>query len=149
MARFLRTADGGLVNADRIVEIKGDQAIRDGYGAVKLGVGDYERLLAPIVAAAPGFVRLCRYTQNDGDEPWIERLPVVAWQVSQFQTYPVVPDHGQAIPMGEWRAIEALLLPDGRVIDPLGETFDSEDAWLRMLAKRQQVEPKAEALADG
>jgi hypothetical protein len=146
MTRFLRTADGGLVNAEHIVRIERGGAILDDHDETfvkldKRDSNDLDRLLSPVVAAAPGFVRLRYYDHGDGDQPWIERMPIVAWLVDQFQAYPVVAgdvDDGQG-------SKEAILLADGQVTEPYGERFDSEEAWRAGMDKRIRSRTPVEA----
>jgi hypothetical protein len=90
------------------------------------------RALAPIVPATPGFVCLRYYDFNDGEEPFYERLPIVAWRVAQRKTYPVVPNDEYVCPITR----EAVLLSDGRVVEMAGDIFDNEEAWRSAIRER-------------
>jgi hypothetical protein len=139
MTRFLRTEGGGQVNADRIDRIDRGRAILADGTSVKLVDDDVdlEDILAPVVASAPGYVRL-RAWPEEGLPLLTERLPIVAWRLTRFMTWPVVPadnaDDGQ----------HAVLLPDGRVIVPFGDTFDNEEAW-RSARERMIAPAEAES----
>lgn len=148
MPRFLRTDDDNvLVNADRIDRIVQSRATLSDGTSVMLANGDddLERLLAPVVAAAPGYVRL-RYHSGMlelGVPAQVERMPVVAWQITEDAAYPIVPGNEIGRP---YFIREAVLLPDGRVVEVFEETFDDEKAWLAKLEQlaafnRKLVEP--------
>jgi hypothetical protein len=56
MTRFLSTEGDGLINADLIRRVVGQRATLIGGGSVQLDKdADPERLLAPVVPAAPGY----------------------------------------------------------------------------------------------
>ena len=158
MTRFLRTDDGGLINADRIERIREADpdselgrlcaTLSDGSSVMLAnGADDLERLLAPVVAAAPGYVRL-RYNRNAeefGVPAQVERMPVVAWQITEDAAYPIVPGNeiGRPYFIGE-----AVLLPDGRVVEVFEQTFDDENAslamwaWLAEFHRKTKPKPK-------
>ena len=65
-------------------------------------VDEIERALAPVVAAAPGYVRL-HYEGEGDDGPLIDRTPVVAWRITGNGAIPVSPvkmSHGSTTPLG-------------------------------------------------
>jgi hypothetical protein len=163
MTRFLKTADHDFINADRIERLeRGGATLTDGTFVELSAKQDIDRLLAPVVAATPGFIRLRYYADGGGDgTAWVERLPIVAWRVCRLETYPVVP--GDTLD-GSGCDGEALLLPDGQVLEPFVGRAASEKEWLAEMEKqaasarlsarvqaeeKARAKPKAEAPADG
>jgi hypothetical protein len=150
MARFLRTSRG-LINADRIEQITG--AAGDptrGRTRATLSDGEIlllddrfdeiEKALLPVVAAAPGYKALFYYaTGCDDDEPWVKRVPVVAWRIDKDVALPVTPDNDSiASNCTGW----AVLMPDGRVVEPYMQTFPDEEAWRAEMAKDAEAQRK-------
>ena len=85
-------------------------------------VDEIERMLLPVVAAAPGYMRL-RYWE-DGAAVWVERMPVVAWRIDSDRALPVTPEQDEDAVL-----VSGVLLPDGRVVMPGLQTFADEGAW--------------------
>ena len=100
--------------------------------------------MALLQLLTPGFFRLRYFDFNDGDPPVVERLPVVAWRISQYEAYPVVPGGEDNLPS---EAEEAVLLPDGQVVELTGEVSESEEEWRRTI-KRRLERRKGEASKD-
>ena len=140
MTRFLRTADGGLLNAARLDRIDPEKTtgkagnviwqaratLEDG-GCVTLSLDKavIETALLPVVGAGPGYVRL-RYWDGEGEDGdgLVDRMPIVAWRIAEDVALPVTPDEDRddALRSG-------VLLPDGRVVQPFMQTFPDEAAW--------------------
>ena len=158
MTRFLRTADGGLVNADRIERLDPEKTTgrvgnviwrsRAAFVAscdvtLAKDIGEISTALLPVVAAAPGYVRL-RYFEAGGDDggPWVDRMPVVAWRIAEDVALPVTPDEDRddALRSG-------VLLPDGRVVQPFMQTFPDEGAWREEMARQVKGQRKASTAA--
>jgi hypothetical protein len=150
VTKFLRTADGGLINADRITRIEDEagatkarrrsRAIFSDGKAVTLAddINEIENTLLPVVAAAPGHTLLRYYTEWTVDGgPGIERLAIVAWRVAENCALPVTPDVDEKSSncIGE-----GVLQPDGQVVRSYDATFADEVAW------RAEMETRAESL---
>jgi hypothetical protein len=148
VARFLSLGFGDvLINADRIDKIERDEgrrsrAILNDGGSVMVqdAIDVVERSLLPVVAASPGYT-LLRFFGGLGtrgpngeclphageDNPYVERLPIVAWRIDDSHARPVTPhDDDDAISnlIGS-----GVLLPDGQVAVPFTGTFENEAAW--------------------
>jgi hypothetical protein len=103
-------------------------------------VDEVERALAPIVAAAPGYVRLHYYgegmamTGRSSIGP-----PVVAWRITGNGAVSVSP--GEDDPW--FNDAFGVQLPDGRIIDECGGPHDDEKSWLRVVALLAAAKVKA------
>jgi hypothetical protein len=154
--RFLRTTRGGLVNADQIERIDEERekyglrhslAILKEGGSVELTetLQDIEDGFRPVVAAAPGYVRI-RYCEewNEDGSAGVERLPIVAWRIDGGVAFPITPDDNEIDGLNA-----AVLMPDGQVVQSFMARFDNEAAWLaemeREAVKRRQAEVKRKA----
>jgi hypothetical protein len=150
MTRFLRTADGGLVNADRVERIddgarKGLQwqaraTLKEGgYATLSMDKAEIENALLPVVTALPGYVRLCYYADGGDDGgPWVDRMPIVAWRIAEDIALPVTPDEDKDDTLRS-----GVLLPDGRVVQPFMQTFPDEDAWRGEMDRQAKAQRKA------
>ena len=143
--RFLQTDSGeGLINAAHLVQIE-DVKGEDASGSVaKLADGRsvsfyfnanmLEASLCPVIAAAPGFMLLQKY-KNDDENRAPLRLAIVASRVDQHGiAYPVV-----AQEISDHIAVVAILQPDGQVIESgsLGGVYDDEAEWLADVKERE------------
>ena len=148
MTRFLRTMDGDLINTDRIERIEeAEPQLRAIFvdGSILPLVGDIdviERVLLPVIAAAPGYVRLCHYDFDDGQAPFVERIPVVAWRIGDRRAFPVTVDNDNDDLSG---VDTSVLLPDGRVVSASGDIFADEAAWMAAMEKEVKRRREAEA----
>jgi hypothetical protein len=149
MTRFLKTDDGGLINADRIERIRerepvggprglgrSSATLSDGISVTLAYDVDTTRACAlPVVAAAPGYVRLRYYDWPAGcGDPEVVRLPVVAWRIAEDCAIPVTLD---AAAPGSLCIGEAVLQPDGQVVMPYDGRFSDETEW------REEMEMEA------
>jgi hypothetical protein len=154
MTKFLRTANGGLINADRIASIRSEKN-RHGVWRAVATVPDHdnvplsgdlntiERMLRPVVPAEPGYTLLRYYADFDenGDAE-VERYPIVAWRIEEdcaTLVTPVDDDGGASNFIGD-----GVLMPDGRVIWPYQTTFASEAEWR---AAMERIAPAKKSLA--
>jgi hypothetical protein len=103
-------------------------------------IDEVERALAPIVAAAPGYVRLHYYIEGD-DGSLIERTPVVTWRITGNGSVPVSP--GEDVPW--FSDAVGMQLPDGRIDASVSAPHDDEKSWLRTVAFLAKAKGKAVA----
>jgi hypothetical protein len=112
---------------------------------------DYRQLLAPVVAAAPGFFELQFWYQLD-EEPSAAavlnfpnlREPIVAWRIGQYGPEPVTIEEAPAYDQG----MSAILYPDGSVVAPLSYCLENIEAWADYVCGRW-VEWRENKKADG
>ena len=158
MARFLSLGFGaGLINPDRIDRVEPvdrDQGLRsiatlsDGSrGVISGDVYAIEKLMLPVVAAAPGFTLLRffgpvgvrgpngeRLPHAGEGDAYVERMPIVAWRIDETHAVPVTSDDDD----GRISNLigSGVLLPDGQVVVPFDATFDNEEAWRTEMSRR-------------
>ena len=141
MTRFLKTTDGKLVNADRIVRIEeggrdGSQwrsraTLDDGTGATLIGeISVIEQALLPVVAAAPGDVHLRYFDDAEEGEHDIRetdvRMPVVAWRIAENVALPVL---AKELMESSDCFGEGVLQPDGQVVASYEGRWSDEAEW--------------------
>ncbi len=161
---FLRTFDGGMINAAVIERIEEDprakaipraMAILTNGRSVKLsdGVEAVEDAFLPVVAATPGYMRL-RYHDNryhEGDDeggPLIERMPIVAWRISDLGAHPITPGDDLLVASNAVGS-DGVLTPDGLVIMGHGDGWcQDEAAWREAKAEEAEAERAKAASAD-
>jgi hypothetical protein len=146
MTRFLRTDEGELINAERIERIRdvtnpirglgrSRATLSDGISVtLTYEIGEIEQALLPIVAAVPGYVHL-RYYDGSVEEggPVVVRMPVVAWRIAEDRALPVLTEERteDSVCIGE-----AVLQPDGQVVEPYEGRYPNEEVWRAEMEKR-------------
>jgi hypothetical protein len=158
MTRFFSRGYGDLINADRIESITpvkkneswGSRAIlKDGKDVTLQGdLDEIRRLLLPVVAASPGFTLLRFFgpvgvREPDGQrlpdagegDPYIEKMPIVAWRIDESHAVPVTPNDSDDDRISNLIGA-GVLLPDGQVVMPFDARFDNEEAWLAEMTQR-------------
>lgn len=136
MTKFISTLSGRLINLADVAEITETKDNgrwmhrihwrRGGTETVSLGAADdldFELGMSAVVAAHPGFSVVVPVHDESGalTEPCLE--PVIAWRVTAHSVLPVTID------VPSWP--ESLILyPDGRVVAPSDQSWDSLAVWL-------------------
>jgi hypothetical protein len=129
---FIETTRGHLVNTEHVVKIfrKGD-VDRCTVAGTEETVEVYSSIVDELVAAQsiipahPGFTLLSFYP-SDSDPEWVDRSPVIAWQVDASSGF------HKAIGLDATSnnvVATGILCPDGQVIDPGNTLYPNEDAW--------------------
>jgi hypothetical protein len=74
------------------------------------------RFFGPVGVRGPDGRRLPDAGEGD---PYVEKMPIVAWRIDESHAVPVTPDDDDDNLVGS-----GVLLPDGKVVVPFDATFD-------------------------
>jgi hypothetical protein len=154
MTRFLRTEDHDLINVDQISRIEADGKdyckgqLHDGKTVRFFGEFDrIEELLCPVIAAPPSYMVLEYHdgaNNCDDGEPWVVRMPVLAWRITGDAVAPVTPDSEGGGRFGP-ASTSTILLPDGQVTQQDNTTWPNEESWREEMAKQAKSKREQEA----
>lgn len=148
MVKFLEVDGGYFILSSEVVEIRSSDGHKNqvttkrGHTYILRGyagsiASEIECNSGPAVTAEFGYFVVCAYPPSEANEEWETRLfPIVGWTATEhdgeddqdqevlFQSFPIVSG------VNDLRSDWAVVWPDGKVVEPLGDKFNSIEEWL-------------------